>query len=317
MRESRGSWYLVTGLILGIIAGVLYAWLVSPVHYLDTAPSSINLASKDLYRSLIALAYASDRDLGRARVRLGLLHDADSVQALAAQAQRTIADGGGTNDARALAELVAALGKEPTQTVAPPVNPQAQSTTPPASGTPLASSSPSPSLFSPSQAPTFTQTPGLTQIIITSSPTLTGTMTPPPPTQTTATRFSTTRETSSPTPTATATPGRPFAVKARNQVCDPTRPNPLLQVELIDAAGQPVPGIELVVTWQGGEDHFFTGLKPDIDLGYADFVMSPELTYILRVVDGGQPITNIKAPQCTDQNGQVFWGGWSLRLAQP
>jgi hypothetical protein len=317
MRESRGSWYLLTGLILGVAAGVLYAWLVSPVHYVNTAPSSMSSVAKDRYRSLIALAYAADGDLGRARVRLALLHDADGVQVLAAQAQRTIADGGETAEARALAVLASALGNEPVQPVAISATAQVQPTTQPALSTPLPSSTPSPTPFPPSLTPTLSQTPGLTQIIITASPTLTRTATPLPPTQTTATRFSTTRETPSPTPTATATPGRPFVVKDRSQVCDPTRPHPLLQVDLIDAAGHPVPGVELLVAWQGGEDHFFTGLKPDIDLGYADYVMSPDITYSLRLLDGGQPITGIKAPQCTDQNGQVYWGGWSFRLAQP
>ena len=318
MRESRGSWYLLTGLILGIAMGLLYAWLVSPVHYVNTAPSSMSPVYKDRYRSLIALAFAADGDLGRARVRLALLHDPDSVQALVAQAQRTIADGGVTAEARALAALASALGNEPVPSggVTPAITPT-RLTPLAATVPPQASSTPSPTALPPSLTPTWTQTPGLTQIIITASPTLTVTATPLLSTQTTATRFSGTRETSTPTFTPTSTPGQPFVVKDRSQVCDPTRLKPLLQVELINAAGRPVPGVELSVSWQGGEDTFFTGLKPDIDLGYADFVMSPDLTYSLRVLDGGQPITGIKAPRCTDQNGQAYWGGWSFRLAQP
>ncbi len=59
-------------------------------------------------------------------------------------------------------------------------------------------------------------------------------------------------------------------------------------MEILDAAEQPVPSVELVVTWDGGEDHFFTGLKPELGLGYADFVMTPEVVYSIRLADGGQ-----------------------------
>jgi hypothetical protein len=91
----------------------------------------------------------------------------------------------------------------------------------------------------------------------------------------------------------------------------------LLQVQLLDAANRPVPGIEIDLSWQGGDDSFFTGLMPDVNLGYADFVMTPQVVYTLRLKDGGQPVTDITPPQCSDQGGQVYWGGWSFRLVQP
>ena len=34
--EERGHWYLLTGLILGFVLGLLYAWLVQPVKFVDT-----------------------------------------------------------------------------------------------------------------------------------------------------------------------------------------------------------------------------------------------------------------------------------------
>ena len=36
----------------------------------------------------------------------------------------------------------------------------------------------------------------------------------------------------------------------------------------------PYPSVELVVTWDEGEDHFFTGLQPELGLGYGDFLMT-------------------------------------------
>ncbi len=327
MNEKRGSWYLITGLIFGILVGVLFAWLVSPVHYVNTSPASMRTEFKDHYRSLIALAYIADGDLGRARVRLALLKDADSVQALAAQAQRLIAEGGATTEARSLALLAAALGKQLSNTGVTPVGetPANTLTAPVVSlsptSQPVASPTPTPTPLPPTITLTSTRiltlTPGLTQIMLTLTPFPTFTDTSPSSTQTTATGTSATRQTASPSPTPTATPGRPFVVKDRSQVCDPTRGKPLLQVQLDDAANQPVPGVEIGVTWLGGEDSFFTGLKPDVSLGYADFVMMPQVVYTMRINDGGQPVTQITPPQCTDQGGQVYWGGWSFQLVQP
>ena len=31
--QKRSSWYLLTGIILGLILGLAYAWLINPVIY--------------------------------------------------------------------------------------------------------------------------------------------------------------------------------------------------------------------------------------------------------------------------------------------
>src|SRR5690348_319460 len=94
MSEERGSWYLLTGLILGLALGLAYSWIFSPVKYVDTAPYSLRDDFKDQYRNLIASAYLTDGDLGRAKARLALLKDDDPSRVLAAQAQRVVAGGG-------------------------------------------------------------------------------------------------------------------------------------------------------------------------------------------------------------------------------
>ncbi|MDD2696431.1 MAG: hypothetical protein PHD58_10960, partial [Anaerolineales bacterium] len=93
-EERRGAWFLLTGLIIGAVLGLLYAWVVQPVQYTNTAPASLRADFKDRYRALIALAYSADGDLVRARARLELLEDDDSYRSLAEQAQRTLAEGG-------------------------------------------------------------------------------------------------------------------------------------------------------------------------------------------------------------------------------
>ncbi|MRR32078.1 hypothetical protein EG834_17510, partial [bacterium] len=56
-NESRGPWYLFSGLIIGLVLGIFYAWVISPVQYVDTTPESMRPEFKDQYRSLVAQAY--------------------------------------------------------------------------------------------------------------------------------------------------------------------------------------------------------------------------------------------------------------------
>jgi hypothetical protein len=55
-----------------------------------------------------------------------------------------------------------------------------------------------------------------------------------------------------------------------------------------DSEGKGLAGIEIVVSWASGQDRFFTGLRPDIGPGYADFVMSPGIQYevMLAALEG-------------------------------
>jgi len=64
----------------------------------------------------------------------------------------------------------------------------------------------------------------------------------------------------------------------------------LLQVRVRDQAGTPLPGTTLAVVWNGGEDQFFTGLKPDKGLDYADFEMQPGWEYSLTAEHQSQPV---------------------------
>jgi hypothetical protein len=111
MKERYGNWYLLTGLVIGVVLGLAMAWILQPVEYTDTSPSSLKAAYKDHYRLLIASAYAATGDLVRARARLELLGDENTLQALTEQAQRTLAAGNAPEEARALGLLALALGQ--------------------------------------------------------------------------------------------------------------------------------------------------------------------------------------------------------------
>lgn len=339
MNENKGPWYLLTGLVIGIALGLVYSWVVRPVQYTNTSPSSLRADYKDQYRAIIAAAYLANGDLLRARERLKLLQDEDLYRVLAEQAQRTLAGGGSPQEARGLGLLAVALGQ------APPAVEQ-NSGQAPGSATPDAQGLPAPgrsetAVISPTEIPTSgtpnLETPAITPVVTdlgesganpvstTQFPTAAATQnqTAAVGATRTATATRTPGPTSTPLPTRTSTPtpGAPFVLDRQELVCDPdleqASEQGLIQVQVYDSAGQPVPGVEAIINWEGGENHFFTGLKPEINPGYADFSMQPEIVYSLRLAEGGQIIPDLTAPECERSSGERYWGAWRLVFVQP
>jgi hypothetical protein len=120
-----------------------------------------------------------------------------------------------------------------------------------------------------------------------------------------------------PTRTPTATPGAPFEPIEQEEVCEPRPSEPLIQVMVLDADGAGVPGMAILVIWDSGQDRFFTGLKPELGMGYADFMMTPGVVYSLQVSDADRIITGLVAPECTDGSGETYPGSWSIIYQQP
>jgi hypothetical protein len=90
--------------------------------------------------------------------------------------------------------------------------------------------------------------------------------------------------------------------------CEPPLPEPLIQVLTFDVNGQFVPGVEVLVEWDGGFDHFFTGLQPEHGAGYGDFVMTPGIIYSVRLAaNPSAAVTNLVTPTCADG-----MGAWQL-----
>jgi hypothetical protein len=287
MRDNRGPWYLLTGLVLGLASGLAYAWLISPLRYVDTVPASLRADFKDQYRSLIAVAYLASGDLGRAEERLKLLKDENPAQALGLQLQLAQAGGASESEIRGLSQLAAGLD---------------------------------PAL---AQSPSATQEPATptleTTATLTPTPVVVITLTMTPESTITGTQVSGPRPTVTPLPTLTPspTPGAPFVLQDQELVCAAELSQPLIQVEAFDAAGQPVPGLEIIVSWPAGEDHFFSGLKPEISLGYADFRMTPGISYTLQLAEGGEPVPDLTPRECQAEDGSRFWGSWKLVFIQP
>lgn len=285
MSRRRFPWYLITGLLVGLTVALVYTWLIAPVNYSGTSPASLTLAERDRYRSMIALAYASNGDLGRALSRLELLGDVDPSAALAEQAQRYQVGGQPYQEVRAIALLssaISARGIDFLQTAA------AATVT---AGIPG---------FRETQTATYAISAGTaTQLaIIKPSSTPLITFTPLP--------------TSTPEPTL----GAPFSLKTMEQVCDPEEPL-LMRVFVSDASSKGVTGVKVIVTWADGSDSFFTGMYPEINRGYADFRMQEDVEYSLQAGDAGEVIGPITAGKCSYADGSPYWGGWRVYVYQP
>jgi len=68
--------------------------------------------------------------------------------------------------------------------------------------------------------------------------------------------------------------------------------------------------------WDTGQDHFFTGLKPELGMGYGDFAMTEGVTYTLQLADSLQPVTNLAAHECEGQGDEPYLGSWLLQFEQ-
>jgi hypothetical protein len=299
--DRRGSWYLLTGIVIGAALGLVYSWVISPVKYVDAPPYALRADYKDDYRAMVALAYLYSHDLSRADGRLAQLKDDNPAQSLTLQAQRAQADGSPAQEVSALNTLAMALAGN--------ASPEPAVSSPTELVTPLpdaGAATPTPLIGQPSATLAFSQS-------ITSTAGL----------PTTLASLNSTLEVPSSTPrpiliaTSSSTPGVIYVLQETRLVCNISQATPLLQVEVRDAAGQPIPGVEMLVTWETGADHFFTGLQPEVSPGYADFSMTPGVTYSIQPAGGGQLVSDLSVSECIAEDGSHFWGSWYLVFNQP
>jgi len=134
-QEPRGNLYLVTGVVLGLILGLLVSVKFFPVRYANAHPALLNSAGKDEYRLLVAEAWRTDKNLPRALQRLELLQDANPANTLTSQATLLRSQGATAGDVQSLTDLAAILRKSaptPAATGTPDAKNTAQNTAPPA-----------------------------------------------------------------------------------------------------------------------------------------------------------------------------------------
>ena len=304
--------HLLLALLVGLGLGLAYSWFISPVTYVDANPAILRADFKDKYRVVIAASYTSTHNLERARVRLEVLGDLDVIKELSAQAQRMVGAGESFESIQPLTLLAADL--------------QQGFVSIPSTSTPVASSMPTSTVIDATITSTATKKPIATETQIkqtTIEATIPVTATLPTTTPTTSFAQTAFAPVASSTfaPRLTFTPipppGAPFALIEQETVCEPGTQPGLLQFILMDKRRKQVPGIEIIITSSQGEDHSFTGFKPELGNGYADFVMQADTVYSVRVVEGGTSVPNISAPACKDLSGKSYLGGLLLTFQRP
>ena len=283
----RIPWDVLLALLVGFGVGLVYSWIISPLRVTNAAPVALRDDFKDNYRVAIAASFASTGNLPRAQARLSLLKDSNPIETLNAQAQRMMANGDLFQEADQIAALALALDADtgnvptsiPSTEIGNDIETGSTSTLPP-----LPSDVPS--------IQTETLAPAETQAVpVVSTP--------------------------RPTRTAIPTQGAPFVLTGQDDICDPNLPDGLLQVIVLNSNRRQLPGIKIVITWDGGEEQFFTGLKPDLGNGYADYLMTPNITYTVQLALGSDIATGISIPTCQTAEAGTFSGGIKLTFQQP
>lgn len=277
MNETqRGSWYLLTGIVIGIVLGLFYAWKIQPAQYINAAPDALSQEFKDQYRIMIAKAYLANGDPVRAKARLELLGSGDLFQALSEQAQRTLAQNNQSEEARALGILAIELGK---------IRDMGESelfsgmiTTPGVMTTNTA-----PSIISATQPAIFqtsTPTPDASIVLV----------------------------------TPTSISADLFILQSLEKICEPRPDKALFQIQAMDKNNQPVPGVLIILSSEQGDERFYTGLSPDKGLGYAEFSPAPGVIYSLRLEEDGIPIQDLTIAECQDSSGELYPGLWLFQF---
>jgi hypothetical protein len=270
------GWWIggfLVGFIMGLTMSLTYGWVLDP-HPLPVGPAELTPADKEVYIRLVAAAFFHGANEERAYNRVEKLADEDFQTTLINLTERYIDENRDVRDIRALVKLAGLVGQPSAKMVVFLPTP-----TPTITPTPTVTPTPSPrptDTVTPVPTDTLTPTPRPTR---TATPTVSPTDTPTPSPTMTPTPSST----PSPSPTPTFGPDSPFGLAASEVVCDRASGG-LLRLIIRDRLGKGISGAEIRISWPGGRDTVFTGFKPDIDPGYADFQMEPDETYQVELI---------------------------------
>lgn len=262
---------------VGLIAGAAYARLIDPLRVTDASPAQVTATYRQAWIVMAAEALAQDGDWERTRARLDTLRDPALPQTVKDLFQQVDAQGSRTA-ARALAQLADRLGA---RTAGMSVYLVTPGVTPAPGSNSSQPATPSRTSASPTPEP----------VAIGKSPTPAATPTPTP-------------RAATPSPVPTYNP----AYQIISQIAECTRPPamPQIRVTVQDAAGQALPGVRVWLTWDGGDDRFVTGLKPEVNAGYGDFDMLPNRNYNVSIERRESVIASgLQAEACA--GGAVSW----------
>jgi hypothetical protein len=238
-------------------------WVVWPVEYYDTDPVDLRGEHKDDYVVMISAAYCQGGDLELATRRLNELGFDDARQVVIGLFQR-YEESGYAEETRCLALLAYDVGVEDVALLPYIQTPTATPELiipPTATLTVEATLTPTPTEVPPEPTPTPTEPP----------PEPSATPTQPPPTA---------------APSSTPGPDVDFQLaEQEDQGCSGEGAGDYILVYVRDEDGRGLAGVEVMVSGPEGEDSFFTGLKPEVGPGFADFLVTALGTYAVQVLD--------------------------------
>lgn len=267
-RSGISLWAIAVGVLIGIGAGLYYAWQVDPRVVTDVSPAQLSRDGKRNFVIAITVAWARDSRVEVAGERLAAL-------------------GLNWQDVANFACELAREGKASTNAGLLTIRSMVQ-----LAGTQGARSCAS------DFVDIKTSTPTITPTFITATPTQ-----PPPPTKTPTPTLGATYTPPAPDISPTPTPEGEFVVNVR-PFCDAEG---TLEIMVQQADGSGIPGIAVRVERDDGQGRevFFTGLKPEKDLGYADFVMTADKRYIVTLRDFREARTTVlNAGPCSAESQQ-------------
>jgi hypothetical protein len=270
--RSPISWVAVMlGLGLGIAAGLLYTWVLNPLVEFNTQPWQLRGDDRQQYMVAIALDYAHTSNLNRAVERLlSLRPQRDPFEEMAEVACDLATTGYANNNSglRAVSAMMTLYQLQGRAGCADQL------------------------ILSDQVQPTQ-----VVQIDV-PTPTL------PPPATKTPTPESVALTT--PTPTVlvvpTSLPQSDFEIINIPTFCSVDNPG-VIEVNVVDFNGQGIAGQVVRARWEGGESRFATGLKPERNVGYADFTMEAGLSYIVDMPGRSDPSQPLTAVACTTEDG--------------
>jgi hypothetical protein len=323
----------IIGLVLGLAGGLVYSWVISPVEYINTYPPYMSAVYRKDWIRMTALAYGLEGNLDRTHLRLRGLPLEEVGFVLLETLEDAVASDFDIEALKPLAKLAALYGVDSpivrvyteqgivvpvipqmTHTPVPTAEPVTATPTIPPNSTPVPGSdetevASAPSAYtvisqtlSCSDYPTIaivleltstigveytldiSRTLGVSPIgVLTSTTEATATLALTSTLDITATLdLSRTLEVTSTVPVEIEKP----PVSARNW------------------------GREIWLLWDEGADRAYTGFRPVLGLGYADFIVEPGRTYNVYIDNPwGVPLIVLQVEPCLPEDG----GGWVSR----
>lgn len=267
---------LGAGIVIGLIVGLVYTWVIAPPEYYDTSPARMHEYFRQDWIRMTALAYGIDGNLERAQIRLQGLPADEIRQSIIQTLDDAVAVGRPILLLQHLSELAWSYGADtPAVAIYAPKTP----------GSPTAAA----------PSPTFTVTPQRSTPTTQPTPTLFFLPSPTP-------QFFSPYTIISQTLTCTQNPSIGISLVFSQT----TKVRGREQVEY-----KPVPGHTIWLLWEDSADRATTGFKPEQGLGYADFEITTGHTYKLYMdTPTGSPLSTIQSAPCTPEEGE----GWISRV---